>query len=206
MPLQNRVTPFGKIVFSESRGTLMGNRGCLHDRHRTLGRRRWTTRSWVACALAFRGRERKPLMKPGRYTELFFLDEATALAAGHRPCATCRRADYHRFGEAWAVARGRPGERPSPTELDAAIHAARVDRRRDKVTFNMPLEALPDGTMIALGTAAFLKWNSMLRPWSFDGYGATVPASIGTAVSVLTPRPIVEAIRCGYQPTLHWTA
>lgn len=106
MPLQNRVTPFGEIVASEARGTLMGNRGCLHDEHRNLGRRRWTTKSWVTCLLSFGGRRRE-LMRPGYYTELFFLDEATALAAGHRPCAECRREAFRRFVDGWATGTGR---------------------------------------------------------------------------------------------------
>ena len=150
MPLQNRVTPFGEIVASEARGTLMGNRGCLHDDHRTLGRRRWTTRAWVTCLLSFKGRRRQ-LMRPGHYTELFFLDEATALAAGHRPCAECRREAFRRFVDGWASGAGRAGERVRAADMDRAIQAERIERWRGKITFDAPLAGLPDGVMVDSG-------------------------------------------------------
>jgi hypothetical protein len=119
MPLQNRATPFGVIVASEARGNLMGNRGCLHDDNRALSRRRWTTRAWVTCLLSFKGRRRQ-LMRPGHYTELFFLDEATALAAGHRPCAECRREAFRRFVDGWARGAGCAGERVRAADMDRA--------------------------------------------------------------------------------------
>src|SRR5690606_9191936 len=125
MPLQNRVTPEGEIIATAARGTLMGNRGgCLHGPDRRLGRRRWVTRQWICCELQFRGRHRQ-VMTPGQYTELFFLDEATALAAGHRPCFECRRADAVRFARTWAQIEGQTGRASAP-HMDAALHAERL--------------------------------------------------------------------------------
>ena len=204
-PLQNRVTPCGDIVFSKARGTLMGNRGRLHDEHRVLGQRQWTTQSWVACLLAFRGRTRT-LMQPGRYTELFFLDEVTALAAGHRPCATCRREDFHRFIRAWAAVAGRPGERVHPPEMDRYIHAERVDRHRRKIVFEEKLDALPDGVIVKRNGAPLLKWRGMMRHWSLDGYCENSSIVGDELLTVLTPRPIVEIMRAGYCPGVHPSA
>ena len=205
MPLQNRVTPFGEIVASEARGTLMGNRGCLHDAHRTLSGRRWTTRAWLSCRLSFKGRQRQ-LMRPGHYTELFFLDEATALAAGHRPCAECRREAFRRFVEGWAAGAARIGERVRAADMDRAIHAERIERGRGKITFAAALAVLPDGVMVAAGSTPFLKWDGAVRPWSLAGYGPPADLAFDDAVKVLTPRPIVEAIRAGYRPDVHPSA
>src|SRR5262249_35689626 len=160
-PLQNRVTPFGEIIAVPQRGTLMGNRGgCFHRPDKTLGARRWVSRRWIACVLEFRGRHRE-VMAPGRYTELFFLDEATALAAGPRPCAECCRDDHERFKDAWR--RGNPGERLPPgasiDALDAVLHRERVRPDRSKVTYRARLGDLPDGVFVALDDdpgAAFL--------------------------------------------------
>src|SRR5499426_3922843 len=127
MPLQNRVTPAGEIVADPSRGLLMGNRGCLHGPGRALGVSRWRSKLWICCLLDFKGVQRDP-MPPGRWTALFFLDEATALAAGHRPCGYCRRADYLAFGEAFRAAHGL-AERPRAPYLDAWLHAERVESR-----------------------------------------------------------------------------
>ncbi|HEY9058475.1 MAG TPA: hypothetical protein VIN77_15095, partial [Aurantimonas sp.] len=127
MPLQNRVTPLGEIIADPARGTLMGNRGILHDGNRELGRSRWKHKAWIACTLAFRGRKRTP-MTPGRYTELFFLDEATALAGGHRPCAECRRADFNAYRTAWATAHCLDAP-PTAKAMDDMLHAHRVKSR-----------------------------------------------------------------------------
>jgi hypothetical protein len=132
MPLQNRVLPDGEIVAASARGLLMGNRGCLHGQGRELGVTRWRSKLWIACVLDWRGRRRDP-MTPGRWTALFFLDEATALAAGHRPCGYCRRADYTDFAEAWRLAAGLAA-RPSATDMNARLHAERTDRSRRKRT------------------------------------------------------------------------
>lgn len=200
MPLQNRVTPFGEIVVDASRGTLMGNRGILHDDAQHLGKSRWKHQNWVTCALSFKERKRS-LMAPGRYTELFFLDEATALAAGHRPCAECRRADFERFMAAWIAGNGL-GERPTAPALDAQLHRHRVTRAGQRVTFVAPADSLPDGTMIAVEGAAWLIWRGQRHCWGFAGYGVSRPID-GGEVTVLTPRPTVAALRGGYVPGVY---
>ncbi|WP_029031523.1 hypothetical protein [Salinarimonas rosea] len=210
MPLQNRVTPFGALVATPHRGTLMGNRGCLHDAEGRIGSARWRTRAWIACLTEFEGRRRAP-MQPGRYTELFFLDEATAFAAGHRPCAECRRADWRRFAAAWRAGRGLSPDAPLPAaELDRALHEARVDpRTRAQIRTPARLGQLPDGTMVALpeepGTA-FLWRSGRLAPWSFAGYGAPRTADPARAVESLTPAPVLRAFAAGYAPGVHHSA
>jgi hypothetical protein len=205
MSLQNRATPNGDIVFSSARGTLMGNRGCLHDGAQTLGGRRWTTRSWVICLLSFGGRRRE-LMRPGYYTELFFLDEATALAAGHRPCAECQRDAWRRFASCWAVVSGLDPRSVRAADLDRSLHVARVDRRRGKVTYQARFGDLPDGAMVVAGEGTLLKWQGTARPWSLEGYGPAVALAAESEVTVLTPRPIVDILRIGYTPSVHATA
>ena len=200
MPLQNRVTPFGDIVGDPSRGGLMGNRGILHDDNKQLGTSRWKHHNWVTCVLSFKGRKRA-LMAPGYYTELFFLDEATALAAGHRPCAECRRPDYERFVMAW-VEGNRMATRPAAPALDSDLHRHRVTRNGQRVTFRAPGDTLPDGTMIALGTEAWLVWRGQRHRWSFTGYSDSRPLD-HTEVEVLTPQPTVAALRAGYCPAVH---
>jgi hypothetical protein len=197
MPLQNRVTPEGEIVAHPSRaGRLMGNRGCLHRPDRTLGTSRWKTTAWIACALSFRGRKRT-VMSPGSYTELFFLDEATAYAAGHRPCAECRRADFRTFHAAWEAVFG-PARAPA---VDAALHTARVRRDRTKVTFEARVQALPDGTMIRAGDGPALVLEGALLPWTPEGYGLrqVLPDE---PVTVLTPAPVVALFRDGLRPAM----
>lgn len=203
MPLQNRVTPTGEIVAHPARGLLMGNRGCLHTADRTLGVSRWRSKLWISCVLRWRGRRRDP-MPPGRYTALFFLDEVTALSAGHRPCAYCRRADYRAFTEAWRAATGMP-DRPRAAHLDAVLHAERVHgRTRRHKTRSAEVATLPDGVMIRLdGTPALLA-GGRARPWSFAGYGP--PRPVPPTVELLTPPAIVAALAAGYVPLAHPSA
>ena len=201
MPLQNRVLPTGEIVADPGRGLMMGNRGCLHGQGRELGVARWRSKLWICCVLDWRGRRRDP-MPPGRWTALFFLDEVTALAAGHRPCAYCRRADFLDFAGAWQAAR-QPGARPRAAEMDSVLHAERVDRRR-KRTYQAPAAGLPDGVLIRVGGRAALLLAGQLRPWSLGGYGA--PAAPPTVAEVLTPPSIVAAIAAGYRPLIHPSA
>lgn len=197
MPLQNRVTPEGEIVAHPSRASrLMGNRGCLHRPDRTLGAARWRSAAWIACALSFKGRKRR-VMSPGSYTELFFLDEATAYAAGHRPCAECRRADFLAFRAAWEHAFG-PARAPA---IDAALHAARVRRDRTKVTFAAQVPALPDGTMIRGARGPALVLGGALLPWTPEGYGPRQRPPAGP-VDVLTPAPVVALFRSGLRPAM----
>ena len=199
MTLQNRVGPDGEIVADPARGLFLGNRGILHDDRRQLGPARWRHRNWVCCTLSFKERRRVP-MTPGTYTELFFLDEAVALAAGHRPCAECRRADYQRFRDHWEEA---TGLRPTPAEMDGALHAARALRGgRRLATWEAEADDLPDGTFIA-GAALILGDRAL--PFGFAGYGPARPRPRGR-VTVLTPEPTVQVLGAGYRPVLHPSA
>ncbi len=203
-PLQNRVLPTGEIVAHQARGLLMGNRGCIHNADRTLGVTRWRTKMWISCVLDWRGRKRD-VMPPGRWTALFFLDEATALAAGHRPCGYCRREDHRWFGEAWRSAR-QLAQRPYAWEMDVALHAERVDRRRAKLTRPARFGDLPDGAMVLKEGQPALVAGGMALPWSFDGYGRQEPVSPDATLTLLTPPSIVAALAAGYRPYLHPTA
>ena len=204
MPLQNRVTPFGEIVAHPGRGLLMGNRGCLHGQGLTLGVSRWRSRLWICCVLEWKGVRRFP-MPPGRWTALFFLDEATSLAAGHRPCAYCRRADYVAYAESWRAAEGAE-RRLKAVEMDAILHASRVESRtRRQRTWRAPMAELPDGAMVRWHDVPALVYKDSLRPWSFGGYGSPVRPPRGD-LDVLTPPPSVRALAAGYRPLLHPTA
>lgn len=200
-PRQNRVLPTGAIVAHPARGFLMGNRGCLHDAAGRLGRARWRHRHWIACLTAFKNRKR-PLMTAGRYTELFFLDEAVALAAGHRPCAECRRAAYRAFRAAWEAA-GLPGR--SAGEIDRVLHASRVGRDRAQVTHRAEIADLPDGTYVAGPDAPHLVLGPHLVPYAPGGYGIPHPRPTSGRVTVLTPVPTVAVLRSGYRPLFHAT-
>ncbi len=204
MPLQNRVTPTGEIVADPARGLLMGNRGCLHRPDRQLGASRWRSAAWICCVLDWRGRRRDP-MPPGRWTALFFLDEATALAAGHRPCAYCRRADYLRFAGAWRAAQRLPS-RPRAPDMDQILHRERLDPARRQRTHRAPAAGLPDGVMIRAGGRIGLLRGGQLRPWSLHGYAAPVPGGLPELAEVLTPPATVAVLAAGYQPMLHPTA
>ena len=206
MPLQNRVTPTGEIVAVPARGTLMGNRGCIHRPDRTLGVTRWRSKMWIACRLEWKGVRRDP-MPPGRWTALFFLDEATALSAGHRPCAYCRREDFNAFAEAWRSARALR-ERPRAGDMDAQLHLERVESRtRVQRTTHRRIGDLPSGTVVRhddfIGLVAA---EAVLRPWSFDGYGPAVRIHDRTVVELLTPPSTVAAISAGYRPARHPSA
>ena len=206
MSRQNRVTPFGEIVAVPERGTMMGNRGVLHDEAGTI-RRPWQVKRWLVCVLEFRGRHRT-VMSPGHYTELFFLDEATALAAGHRPCFECRRARFLAFRDAWAA--GNPGlvgeAPPTAGEMDTRLHAERVGPDGTKVRFDAELDDLPDGVFVTRpgdDRTAHLLWKGVLLAWSAGGYTTRQPRPAGVRVSVLTPASTVAAIRAGYTPEVH---
>jgi hypothetical protein len=205
MPLQNRVTPEGEIVAVAARGTMMGNRGgALHDADRQLGRRRWVSRQWICCRLAFNGRQRQ-VMAPGRYTELFFLDEATALAAGHRPCFECRRADAELFARLWAEVSGRGG-RATAGDMDRVLHAERVGAGGAKVTYRASLASLPDGAFVRHRGRPWLVRGPRLHAWSPAGYDAAMDRPAVSEVEVLTPRTIVAVQAAGYRPATHDTA
>lgn len=202
MPLQNRVTPFGAIVAVAGRGTLMGNRGILHNQQRAIVRD-WQVRRWIACRLEFRGRHRA-VMQPGHYTELFFLDEAAALADGHRPCAECRHADYRAFQRVW---RSLYPDQPARADaMDAILHTQRRIRRFVKRTHVADIDGLPNGTYINLDDCAWLVLDDAVVAWSADRYTHRAPRPRGNAVSVLTPPSLVAALRAGYQADIHPTA
>jgi hypothetical protein len=207
MPLQNRMTPMGDIIADAARGTLMGNRGILHDSSRRLGAARWRHRSWICCRLSFKDRRRE-VMAPGRYTELFFLDEATALAAGHRPCCECRRDDFRAFQGAWR--RAVDGVAASASAMDGILHRARVEpHSRRQVRFEASLGDLPDGAFVLLAggpSSPLLVLGDELLPWRPAGYGAPRPRPSGARCVVLTPKPTLSVLRAGYAPSLHLTA
>jgi hypothetical protein len=196
---QNRVTPLGDLVAAPSRGLVYGNRGCLHDEHGRI-RRAYQVRRWIACRLEFRGRRRASLMQPGRYTELFFLDEATAFAAGHRPCAECRRADYERFRSLLGLERA--------DAIDQRLHAERLDgtgRRVHRAT----VADLPDGAFVLRDHEPWLVRGGELLRWTPSGYADREPRPTRGRVDVLTPPSLVSVLRAGWEgavPLLHPSA
>jgi hypothetical protein len=199
MSLQNRVDPFGELIATPARGTLMGNRGGrIHTDGRTLTARRWSSRQWICCVLDFNGRQRDVW---GRwYTELFFLDEPTAFAAGHRPCFECRRKDAEQFALLFSGKR----KRASAPAMDKLLHAERLDGKA-KRTHRMPFAALPDGVFVAIGNEAYAVRGKRLLYWTPRGYDRTVARPRGTA-EVLTPPAIVAVLKRGYQPRWHLSA
>jgi len=204
MPYRNRVNPLGELVATTAKGTLMGNRGRLHDADKQIGRRQWTTRSWVTCALSYNGRKRE-LLAPNNYPELFFLDEATALAAGHRPCAECRRENHKRFIAAWRIGNGlSPDEKVRVVEIDPMLHADRtvpILRRPF-----MDVATLPDAAMVTLdGSRIWAKRNGDFREWSFEGYGPPEPPPSDHMI-VITPVSTLGVLRAGYEADFHPTA
>ena len=199
MPLQNRVTPFGELIVSPARGTFMGNRGGrFHSNAKTLAARRFASRQWICCVLDFKNRQRDVW---GRfYTELFFLDEPTALAAGHRPCFECRRGEAKNFAALWGEAR-RLRRRPSAPEMDSVLHAERLDGRAKRM-HRRNVDTLPDGAFVALGDAAFAVRGTALLQWNAEGYRAPRPRPRDLVVDVLTPPAILRVLAAGYRP--HW--
>ena len=201
MALPNRVTPFGALVATPARGTMFGNRGGrFHRDDRSLGARRWASRQWICCVLRFKGRHHQVW---GRgYTALFFLDEVTALAAGHRPCFECRRAAANSFAKKWAQARG--SDFPYADAMDRVLQAERLDGR-EKRMHAMALEDLPDGAFVALDEDAYAVRGAHLLRWSAEGYTERVARPFGGA-TVLTPPSIVDILQAGYQPQWHPSA
>jgi len=201
MPLQNRVTPLGDIVADPHRGLFTGNRGIIHDPgSKTLLKKRWSNPAWLICLCEFRGRRRE-VMGGRSWTELFFLDEATALAAGHRPCFYCRRDDANRFRAAWEAGNGVSGVRAK--DIDAVLHRERLDRGRKRL-HPMPLHELPDGAMVQASGESYAIVGGRALLWSFAGYRKT-EAVIGDAMLV-TPPSTVRALASGFRPVLHPSA
>jgi hypothetical protein len=201
MPLRNRVTPFGEIIATPERGTLMGNRGILHDERKQLVRSS-QLRRWICCVTSFKGR-RRVIMKAHSYTELFFLDEATALAAGHRPCFECRRNAAEAFQRAWARAFR---VHPMADDIDRVLDSERrLPRSYAKRTFVAEIRSLPDGAMIARDANAWLVLEDRLLRWTPGGYVESAPRLWGL-VDVLTPRSTTEVLRAGYVAAPHASA
>ena len=190
--MQNRVDPFGVFHAVPERGTLMGNRGGrIHRDQRTLAARRWASRRWIICVCVFKNRHRD--VWAAGYTELFFLDEPTALAAGHRPCFECRRREAEAFRRLF------PGAPTSADAMDGALHEERLDGRLQR-RWRARIGALPDGAMFTWQGRAYAIRDEVALPWSFAGYGAPVPLAGGLEVDVLTPPSTVAALAAGYRP------
>lgn len=197
VPLRNRVTPLSELVAVPERGLVHGNRGCLHDGSRRI-RRHHATRRWIACRLEFKGWQRSPLMQPGRYTELFFLDDATALAAGHRPCALCRRADYTRLVGGWRELHPGP---VSADAIDARLHEERFDvatrRQRHHAAV---VDDLPDGAFVLEDDLPWLVLGPRFLRWTVAGYVESRARPVGRSVTLITPPSLVALLRSGWEP------
>ena len=192
-PRQNRVTPLGELIATPERGLVYGNRGCLHDDQGRI-RRRYNGKRWIACRLRFKDSRRSPLLQAGRFTELFFLDEATAFAAGHRPCALCRRADYEAFLEL--------ADASGADEIDARLHDERVDpETRTQRRHPAALDDLPDGSFVVHDGEPCLVRDARLLAWSPGGYARAVPRPSAVDTALLTPPSLVEVLRRGWEPS-----
>lgn len=200
MPLQNRIDPFGEPIATPARGMFLGNRGGrIHTADRKLGLRRWASKQWICCVLQFKNRQREVWGRS--YTELFFLDEVTALAAGHRPCFECRRKNASEFAARWRQA-FKLDAPPYAPEMDEVLHAERLNGR-EKRLHEARLDDLPDGAMIALDGKTFAVREDSLLHWTPNGYDARKARSRGTTVCMLTPPAIVAVLAAGYRPAWH---
>jgi hypothetical protein len=202
MPRRNRVTPTGELVAVPDRGMFWGNRGCLVDANGDLARYS-RGRAWLICLLEFKGR-RRTLWRPGRLTELFFLDEATGLAAGHRPCGECRGADYRAFKRAWSMAHGSVGL--TVGVIDARLHAERLERPGTRRLFRAAARELPTGTVVTLDGACWLVQDGTLLRWTHSGYRDRRRVSGSIVLDVVTPRATVDVLAAGYRPVIHPSA
>jgi hypothetical protein len=199
MPLQNRVTPSGEIIATPHRGLFTGNRGIIHDPATKTLTRRWAGKAWLTCVCEFRGRRRE-VMGGRSWTELFFLDEATALSAGHRPCFFCRREDALKFRAAWEQGNGVSGV--LAPEIDAVLHRERLDRGNKRLhPLTVPVEKLPDGARVQQGAESFLITRERIWLWSSAGYRAAQNTISGAML--LTPPSTLRALSAGYRPVLH---
>ncbi len=200
MPLQNRVTPFGKVVAIAQRGLFTGNRGIIHDpATKTLLTKRWATRTWLVCDCEYKG-QRREVMMGRKWTELFFLDEAVALAAGHRPCFLCRREAAEQFRACWAAAKEEGT--PLAVHMDSVLHAERLDRGRKRLhPLTLLLDDLPDGAVVAVDNEAYTLRGGFAYRWTSKAYAG--PKILHNADWLLTPPSTVMALLAGYQPVLH---
>jgi hypothetical protein len=199
VPLRNRVTPLGELIATPERGLVYGNRGCLHNAQGEI-RSVYATKRWIACRLCFRGRRRSPLMSPGRFTELFFLDEATALAAGHRPCAECRRSDYNRFSGLWLQLH--PGQIGADA-IDAQLHEERLaPGRRERLLHEARYSELADGTFVLEAGWPHLVLGRQLLTWSPGGYREAHRRPTHARATVITPRSLIGVLGSGWSPSV----
>ncbi len=200
MSRQNRVTPLGELVADPARGLVYGNRGCLHDASGQIVRR-YNGRRWIACRLEFMGWRRERLLQPGRFTELFFLDEATAFAAGHRPCALCRHEDYRTFVTLWHKVH--PDSEPGADAIDARLHTERIEpRTRRQLHHRAAPGRLPDGAFVLQDDAPLLVYRDRLLPWTAAGYTTPIARPARGSVTVLTPPSLVEVLQQGWEPAV----
>jgi hypothetical protein len=199
--LQNRVDPQGNIISTSARGAWLGNRGQLHGKGKTI-LRPFKHQAWIICLLQFKGRHRE-VMSPGLWTELFFMDEATALAAGHRPCFECRREDAVKFKAAWLKGNPQYGfaDKVAIGKIDEVIHAERIAKDGSKVTYEAAIDDLPDGAFILIGNEPYLLAGSAIHHWTPFGYDRNLLLPKGN-VTVLTPRSVVNAFVAGYRPQM----
>jgi hypothetical protein len=200
--LQNRVDPNGNIIKTPARGAWMGNRGVIHNLDKEIIRP-FKLKAWISCLLQFKGWHR-PVMAPNRYTELFFMDEATAFAAGHRPCAECRRDDFKKFKTLWI--KGNPeyqfNEKTRISEIDDIIHKERIDSNYSKITYRENLHNLPNGAFVCYENEAYLVKDAKLYCWSPSGYKNVIDPPEAHQFEVLTPKSIVNTIQSGYLPQM----
>jgi hypothetical protein len=204
MPLQNRVTPLSELVSDPARGLVYGNRGCLHDETGRI-RRRYNGKRWIACRLEFKGWHRTPLLQPGRFTELFFLDEATAFAAGHRPCALCRREDYDRFAAIWRDLHPRQagGGQAGADAIDARLHEERVTpTAREQRHHDAPLDGLPDGAFVLLEGHPWLVLGARLLRWTAAGYTEPRRRPAAMPARLVTPPSLTAVLHAGWEPVV----
>lgn len=200
--LQNRVDPFGNLIKTPGRGAWMGNRGILHnDKQEVI--LSFKLKAWITCKLEFNGRKRQ-VMAPHRYTELFFLDEATSFAAGHRPCFECRREDYHKFKSLWL--NGNPqyhfDEKTSIKKIDDVLHKERINPDKSKVTYEEKIDSIPDGTFVLINEKAYLVFKKQIYLWSPFGYDKGIALPNGRKLAVLTPKSVENTFRTGYMPQI----
>jgi hypothetical protein len=196
MPLQNRVNPYGEICFSQERGNYMGNRGCLHNGDQKIIKHHQLKR-WIICLLEFKTYYRKVMIK-GRYTELFFWDEATAFAAGHRPCAQCQRSRFTEFRNAWREA----NEQPTllTEEIDSFLHNERLSENK----IWQSIDELPNGVFVEFEDKPHLVKDKKLYEWTFGGYSKTETISTEYKLKVLTPDSLVKTFQNGFEPHIIW--
>lgn len=198
--LQNRVNPFGEIITTPARGSFMGNRGVIHNAQKQITHA-FKHKAWIICTLEFKGRKRT-VMTPDRWTELFFLDEATAFAAGHRPCFECRKEDAKRFKSCWIA--GNPSYNFNMTtsikEIDEVIHCERIDSAKKKVTHQRMSSDLVEGTFVAIDDAPYLFSKGRLHRWTPSGYEISTAAPDASMMTILTPSSVFNAFNAGYVP------